>query len=153
MAFQNYYDILPIDKEEEEEIKSVVIDEENVSERLQALEVIIRQQQQELELLRNKNNMLEKIVADMKNKTKKQDKTNEIKVKTEEDFVKEVAEIKFANIILANQLEIADKETKILKETLQQLTEKKKRYVVKIHEKKDKNENKKEQDLIQETYG
>ena len=70
MAFQNYYDILPIDKEEEEEIKSVVIDEENVLERLQTLEAIIRQQQQELELLRNKNNMFEKIVAGMKNETK-----------------------------------------------------------------------------------
>ena len=41
-AFQNYYDILPIDKEEEEEIKSVVIDEENILERLQTLEAIIK---------------------------------------------------------------------------------------------------------------
>ena len=55
----------------------------------------------------------------MKNEKKKQEETNEIKIKTEEDFVKEVAEIKFVNIILADQLEIAAKETKILKETLQ----------------------------------
>ena len=39
-------------------------------------------------------------------------------MKTEEDFVKEVVEIKHENIILADQLEIADRETKILKETL-----------------------------------
>ena len=42
MAFQNYYDILPINNEEEEEIKSKVIKKENVSERVQALEVIIK---------------------------------------------------------------------------------------------------------------
>ena len=62
--------------------------------------------------------MLEKIVTGMKNEKKKQEETNEMEIKTEEDFMKEVAEIKFANIILADQLEIADRETKILKETL-----------------------------------
>ena len=44
MAFHNYYDILPRDNKEEEEIKSKFIVEENVSERLQALEAIIKQQ-------------------------------------------------------------------------------------------------------------
>ena len=121
-------------------------------ERLQALEAIIKQQQQELELLRKKNNILEKIVKCIKNIKKRKEETDELKLKTEEDFVKEVVEIKYANILLTDQLKIADREKKILKETIQQLKEKNKNYVVKIPVIKEKNENKKEQVLIQEAY-
>jgi len=42
MAYQNYYDILPRENNEEEEIKNELIVDKKVSERLQALETIIK---------------------------------------------------------------------------------------------------------------
>ena len=84
---------------------------------------------------------------------RKKEEMDKIKLKTEEDFVKEVVEIKYENVLLTDQLEIADKEMEILKETLQYLKEKNKSYVVKIPEIKEKTENEKEQVLIQEVCG
>ena len=86
----------------------------------------------------------------MKNDKKKKEETDKLKLKTEEDFVKEVVKIKYANVLLTDQLEIACKEKEILKETLQHVKDKNKSYVVKIPEIKEKTENEKEQDLIQE---
>ena len=44
MAYQNYYNILPRENDEEEEIENKLIIDKKVSERLQALEAIIKQQ-------------------------------------------------------------------------------------------------------------
>ena len=62
--------------------------------------------------------MLEKTVECMKNVKKRKEEMDKLKIKTEEDFVKEVVKIKYANVLLTDQLKIADKEKKILKETL-----------------------------------
>ena len=112
MAYQNYYDILPRENNEEEEIKNELIVDKKVSERLQALETIIKQQQHQIELLKKKNNMLEKTVECMKNDKKRKEEMEELKLKIEEDFVKEVVEFKYINILLTDQLEIAYKKMK-----------------------------------------
>jgi hypothetical protein len=118
MAYQNYYDILPRENNEEEEIKNESIIDKKVLERLQALETIIKQQQHQIEVLKKKNNMLEKIVECMKNDKKRKEETKEFKLKIEEDFVKEVVEFKYTNVLLIDQLEIVYKENEILKEML-----------------------------------
>ena len=97
--------------------------------------------------------MLEKTVECMKNDKKRKEDIKELKLKTEEDFVKEVVEFKYANVLLTDQLEIASKENEMLKKTLQQVKDKKTNYVIKIQEIKEKNENEKEQDLINEESG
>jgi len=86
----------------------------------------------------------------MKNDKKRNKNIKELKLKTEEDFVKEVVEFKYANVLLTDQLEIAYKENEMLKKILQQVKDKKTNYVIKIQEIKKKNENEKEQDLINE---
>ena len=88
--------------------------------------------------------MLEKTVECMKNEKKRKEDIKELKLKTEEDFIKEVVEFKYANVLLTDQLEIASKENEILKKTLQQVKDKKINYVIKIQEIKEKNENEKE---------
>ena len=118
MTYQNYYDILPRENNEEEEIKNESIIDKKVLERLQALETIIKQQQHQIEVLKKKNNMLEKIVECMKNDKKRKEETKEFKLKIEEDFVKEVVEFKYTNVLLIDQLEIVYKENEILKEML-----------------------------------
>ena len=61
---------------------------------------------------------MEKTVEYMKNVKKRKEETDELKLKIEEDFIKEVVKIKYANVLLIDQLKIADKEKKILKEIL-----------------------------------
>ena len=97
--------------------------------------------------------MLEKTVECMKNIKKRKEEMDNLTIKTEDDFVKEVVEIKYTNVILSNQLEIAEREKKILKEIIQYLREKNINYVVKIPEIKEKIENEKKQELIQEACG
>ena len=97
--------------------------------------------------------MLEKTVECMKNDKKRKEEMEELKLKTEEDFIKEVVEIKYINVLLTDQLKIAYKENEILKEILQQVKDKKINYVIKIQEIKETNENEKEHDLINEESG
>ena len=52
--------------------------------------------------MRKKNNILEKTVECMKNIKKRKEETDNLTIKTEEDFVKEVVEIKYTNVILSN---------------------------------------------------
>ena len=54
----------------------------------------------------------------MKNDKKRKEDIKELKLNIEEDFVKEVVEFKYTNVILTDQLKIAYKENEILKETL-----------------------------------
>ena len=97
--------------------------------------------------------MLKKTVEYIKNDKKRKEETKEFKLKTEEDFVKEVVEFKYTNVLLIDQLEIVYKENEILKEILKQVKDKKKNYVVKIQEITEKTENEKEQDMINKVCG
>ena len=82
--------------------------------------------------------MLEKIVECMKNNKKRKEETEELKLKTEEDFVKEVVKVKQTNVLLKDQFEIAYKENEILKETLQQVKDKKKVMLLRYQKSKER---------------
>ena len=60
--------------------------------------------------------MLENQVNRIKNEHKKTDELKEMKLKTEEDFYKEVIEAKHNNVMLAEHIELVEEENKMLKE-------------------------------------
>ena len=60
---------------------------------------------------------------------------NDLKLKMEEDFYKEVIEAKQANILLIDHFEIIEKEKGMLEEKIRQLEKTSKIYVVKMEEK------------------
>ena len=82
----NYYNALQCDGEEEENTEEEANKESNMLERLQGLERIMLQQQHEIKALQKKNAMLENQVNNMKNKSKKTEETEDIKIKIEKDF-------------------------------------------------------------------
>ena len=104
-------------------------------ERLNRLEWIVNQQYQEIKILQKKNTMLEKIIENTKDEDTKVKQANDLKLKTEEDFYKEVIEAKQANILLTDHFEIIEKEKGMLEEKIRQLEKISKIYVVKMEEK------------------
>ena len=70
-------------------------------ERMHGCERIMRQQQHKIEVLQKKNATLENQVNRMKNEHKKMDELKKMKLKTEEDFYKEVIDMKYENVMLA----------------------------------------------------
>ena len=85
----------------------------------------------------------------MKNERKKTDELKEIKLKIEEDFYKEVIDMKYENVMLAEQIELVETENKILKEEVETLKKTSKSYVLKIEKQlKRKDEYDKKQKLI-----
>ena len=65
-----------------------------------------------MNISKHKNDMLEKTIKGMNN-GKLKSKANELKRKTEDDFIKEVAEVKCSDVILLDKLEIVEKENKM----------------------------------------
>ena len=53
----------------------------------------------------------------------KTDEINQMKMKIEEDFIKEVAEVKLQNVELIDQLEIVAKEKSLIEKELEQITD------------------------------
>ena len=95
--------------------------------------------------------MLEKTIKNMKDENTKVKQANDLKLKTEEDFYKEVIEAKQANILLTDHIEIIEKEKGMLEEKIKQLEKTSKMYIVKMEEKlMEKDENAEEHEWIQE---
>ena len=79
------------EEHEAEEEKENVND---ILERLNGLEWIINQQHQEIKILWKKNTMLKKTIENMKDDDTIMKQANDLKLKMEEDFYKEVIEAK-----------------------------------------------------------
>ena len=118
-------------------------------ERLKGLERIMRQQQHEIETLQKKNATLENQVKRMKNESKKTDAVEELKLKTEEDFYKEVIDAKYENVILVEKIEIVEMKNEMLKEEVEILKNCSKSYVLQVEKQsKREDEYEKEKELI-----
>ena len=65
-----------------------------------------------------RNEALKKIVEHVKNKKARSEEIGEIKLKTNEDFIKVVADVKWKNELLNDKLELLEKEMNIRKETV-----------------------------------
>ena len=68
----------------------------------------------------------------MKNESEKLKEAKELRMKTEEDFYKEVVDTKHTNVILTNHIEIIEEERKMLENKLKSLKKKRTNYVVKV---------------------
>ena len=117
-----------------------------------ALETIIKQQQQEIGVLKKKNNMLENQIKRINSRHSTTEEINVLKTKTEEDFYKEVIEAKHNNVMLAEYIESVEEENKILKEKVQMLTTTSRNYVVNIegNQNEEISKEKDEQEIEQE---
>jgi len=100
-----------------EDVGDALIREDKVSERLKALESIIQQQQQEISMLQKKNKTLEKQVENINSERRKKKDIEELKMKTEEDFYNKVIEAKYSNTMLADHIELVEKENAVLKKS------------------------------------
>ena len=78
--------------------------------------------------------MLERMINNMKNESDKLKEVQDLHMKTEEDFYKEVVDIKHTNVILTNHIEIIEDEKKMLENNLQTLKKQQTNYVVKVEE-------------------
>ena len=77
--------------------------------KLKGLECAIKQQQREIEILRDKNVMLGKTIEGAKDFKMKSKAKEVMKPKTEKDFCGEVTEVKYNNMALINELEFSRK--------------------------------------------
>ena len=120
-----------------------------MSERLKGLERIRWQQQHEIEMLQKKNATLETQLKRMKNKNKKMDEVEELKMKTEEDLYKEVIDTKYENVTLAEKIELVEMENEMLKDEVKTLKKSRKSYNLKVEKQsKRKDEYEKEKESI-----
>ena len=77
-----------------------------------------------IETLQILNEKLKKKLQEMTDKENlKTEKINQIKMMIEEDFIKEVAEVKLQNIELIDQLETVAKEKSLMGKELEQITD------------------------------
>jgi len=121
-------------------------------ERLLALETIIKQQQQEIGLLKKKNNTLEHQIKRINSGRSTMEEIDALKIKTEEDFYREVIEAKYNNVMLAEQIDLVEEENKMLKEKVQMLKTTSRNYIVNIegNQNKEISKEKDEQEIEQE---
>jgi len=104
-------------------------------------------------MLQKKNATLENQLKRIKSNSKKIDTVEELKLKTEEDFYKEVIDAKYKNVMLAEKIELIEIENEMLKEEVKILKKSSKSYVLKVmKQSKREDEYEKEKELIQEEF-